>query len=144
MHLRPGRNLQNRPGSGREKEEKSKKLRDWVSWEYNPVKVDCVECREAFALEKEDPPCAECEKPGDLDFENHEIVNIWNRCNNFEREYSSMSGMPKRLKTRDILPVCELYDLTRDDLEKVLVVESIAFQFISQSAQDQMERNRQD
>ena len=106
--------------------------------------MDCEDCRKAYILEKEDPPCAECEKPGDLDHENIEIVNIWNRCNNFERDYSGMSGMPKRLKTRDILPVCELYDLTRDGLEKVLVVESIAFQFISQSAQDQIERNRQD
>ena len=106
--------------------------------------MDCEECREVFALEKEDPPCAECEKPGDLDQENIGIVNVWNRCSNFERDYSGMSGMPKRLKTSDILPVCKLYDLTRDDLEKILLVESIAFPFISQSAQEHQEKNRQD
>jgi len=53
-----------------------------------------------------------------------------------------MNGMPKKLKTGDILPVCELYDCSRDDLEKILIVESIVYPFIFTSAKERQERNK--
>lgn len=65
---------------------------------------------------------------------------MWDRCNRYERGYSDMSGIPKRLKTSDILPVCELYDCTRDDLENILLVESVVFPFIFNAAKERSER----
>ena len=48
-----------------------------------------------------------------------------------------MNGTPKRLKTRDLLPVCELYNFSRDDLENILLIESIVYPFLIQAAKDQ-------
>ena len=102
--------------------------------------MDCDECKETYLLANEDPPCEQCGKPNDLDPENVAIVNLWNRCSNFEREHSDMSGMPKRIKTVDILPVCKLYDCSRDEMELVLLMESIVYPFIVQKTREQQER----
>lgn len=102
--------------------------------------MDCEECRGTYELEDSDPPCEGCKKPEALSSKNYEIIRLWTRCNNFEREYSDMSGMPKRLKTADILPVCESYGCTRDDIENVLMVEATVFPFLQISAKERQER----
>ncbi len=95
---------------------------------------------ETYALMEDEPPCSDCQKPEDLSQENLSIIKLWARCNNFEREYSDMSGSPKRLKTADLLPVCELHDRSRDDLEKVLLVESVVYPFICATAKQRQEQ----
>ena len=51
-----------------------------------------------------------------------------------------MSGTPKRLKTVDILPVCELHGCTLDDLETVLDIETVVYPFIVAAAKENQER----
>lgn len=93
-------------------------------------------------MAKIEPPCDECKKPKKIDPKNLRITQMWDRCNSHEREYSGMSGMPKRLKTIDILSVCELYNCTRDDLENILLVESVVFPFIFNAAKERSERKK--
>ena len=105
-----------------------------MSWNYDPHGTNCEDCRETYRLEKLDPPCGSCKKPEDIDPENMSIVNLWQRCSNSERDYSDMSGTPKRLKTGDIIPVCELYGCSRGDLERVLLIESVVYPFLMEAA----------
>jgi hypothetical protein len=53
-----------------------------------------------------------------------------------------MSGMPKRLKTIDVLPLCELHGYSINDLENILLIESAAYPFIFKSAKKQQEKNK--
>jgi hypothetical protein len=96
-------------------------------------------------LSGDEPPCSTCPKPKeDLNPANIEAINIWNKCNTYERDSSDMSGTPKRLKTRDIIPLCEVYDLTRDEFEKILMIESIVYPYICKQAKQQQEANKKD
>jgi hypothetical protein len=107
-----------------------------VAWEYDPHGTNCEDCRKTYELENADPPCGTCKKPENIDQESMSIVNLWQRCSNSERDYSEMSGTPKRLKTGDIIPVCELYGCSRDDLESILLVESVVYPFLVQTANE--------
>ena len=67
---------------------------------------------------------------------------MWDKCSKFDRGFSEMSGMPKRLKTIDVLPLCELQGYSINDLENILLIESVAYPFIFKSAKKQQEKNK--
>ena len=70
------------------------------------------------------PPCGECEKPT-WDVENILAWDLWLMVNKRDRPVSFNGPLP--LSTQSVLNLCELYDASIEDFEKILEIDDIIF-----------------
>ena len=78
-----------------------------------------------------DPPCTTCEKPAGLMPANHLPLKIWQVCSS-ARPIHEMSGSRMPLPPSEIIAVCGAHDATRQEFDRVMMIEAIVYPMIQE------------
>jgi hypothetical protein len=89
-----------------------------------------ADCKGCHAVYRGKPPCNECKKP-DWNEENLVAWRIWRELNERDRPVYFM-GIGK-LPTITILEVCDFYDATDLDFEKIKIIDDIMLPIMRES-----------
>lgn len=104
----------------------------WVEWSLGDA-ASCENCRATFGLTGEEPPCEECAKPTHLMPENETALRLWSMLSGYDRPVIAGAQGDIRLPLRnaDAINLCNTYNATLEDFEKVMMIEGVAFPLLT-------------
>lgn len=73
--------------------------------------------------EIETAPCHQSKEVYLLE-ENNLIWEIWSICHKMSRQKDFMSGYESHIRLNDVIKLCEIKDVTEDDLNYILLIEN--------------------
>lgn len=84
-------------------------------------------------MQNDSPPCASCDKPVCLFPANEKAFAIWDLCNRSRDIAFAMNGIkPMKLKNSEIIATRDALMGSREDFEKVISIEEVAYPYIVQ------------